>query len=215
MTSVDPLLAAVSTAVADSDSGHRLLLQSVVHTARGIFGAKASSILLLDESTGDLVFEASSGEGEEFLVGRRFPVGEGIAGWVVASGESMVVDDLAQDPLFARGIAESTRYVPETLMAAPLLHGERVLGVLEVLDRDRDRPSALDDMSLLALFASQAAVSLALVQRSRQARRVPASQRTDFDPVIALVNALDAQTGPRRDAGARLIGALAELLTGP
>ena len=68
-------------------------------------------------------------------MGRRFPAGGGIAGWVVASGEPMVVDDLSTDAAFDRALAESTEYVPDSLMAAPLISGDRVLGVLEVLDR--------------------------------------------------------------------------------
>ncbi|MEE4546726.1 GAF domain-containing protein [Streptomyces sp. V4-01] len=212
MNQPDPLIAAVSATVADSDSGHRDLLQSVVATARAIFGAQASSILLLDQSTGELVFEASSGRGENSLVGTRFPAGQGIAGWVAVSGEPMVVDDLSQETLFARDIAESTQYVPRTLMAAPLLHDEVVLGVLEVLDRAEGRPTTLDDMDLLAMFASQAAVSLALVQRNRLAQAVLRERGTEFDEVIRLVNALTQRMGPRRDAGLQLIAVLAELL---
>lgn len=95
------------------------LLQSVVDTARAIFGAQASSIMLLDPAADELIFEAVSGQGQEFLVGRRFPAGRGIAGWVAASGEPMVVDDLHDSVSFDRAIAESTGYVPNALMAAP------------------------------------------------------------------------------------------------
>lgn len=95
------------------------LLQSVVDTARAIFGAQASSILLLETEKDELVFEAVSGQGQDFLVGRRFPAGRGIAGWVAASGEPMVVDDLHDSTSFDRDIARSTGYVPDALMAAP------------------------------------------------------------------------------------------------
>ncbi|MFF4582448.1 GAF domain-containing protein [Streptomyces sp. NPDC001389] len=134
------------------------LLRSVVDTARAIFGAQASSILLLDAD--ELVFEAVSGQGQEFLVGRRFPAGRGIAGWVAASGEPMVVDDLRDSASFDRDIAESTGYVPNALMAAPLVRGDRVLGVLEVLDPSPQSRSGLPELDLLGLFARQAAVAL-------------------------------------------------------
>ncbi|MFC8273133.1 GAF domain-containing protein [Streptomyces sp. NPDC057271] len=136
------------------------LLQSVVDTARAIFGAQASSILLLDEAADELVFEAVSGQGQEFLVGRRFPGGRGIAGWVAASGEPMVVDDLHDSASFDRAVAKSTGYVPEALMAAPLIHDDRVLGVLEVLDPSPQARSGLPELDLLSLFARQAAVAL-------------------------------------------------------
>ncbi|GAB3114248.1 hypothetical protein GCM10027160_19690 [Streptomyces calidiresistens] len=136
------------------------LLQSVVDTALAIFGAEASSILLLDTAADEMVFEAVSGQGQDFLVGSRFPGGRGIAGWVAASGEPMVVDDLRDNPSFDRSLAQSTGYVPNALMAAPLVHGERILGVLEVLDPSPGARSALSELDVLALFARQAAVAL-------------------------------------------------------
>ena len=61
-------------ACSPAEESHRALLQSIVDVARAIFGAKASSVFLLDEATDELVFEAVSGEGEEDLVGMRIPV---------------------------------------------------------------------------------------------------------------------------------------------
>ncbi|WP_328946162.1 GAF domain-containing protein [Streptomyces sp. NBC_00250] len=155
------------------------LLQSVVDTARAIFGAEASSILLLEAAADELVFEAVSGQGQEFLVGRRFPAGRGIAGWVAASGEPMVVDDLHDSASFDRNVAESTGYVPNALMAAPLLHGDRVLGVLEVLDPSPQARSSLSELDLLSLFARQAAVALHVL--TTHAPRRPAPDTPD-DP---------------------------------
>jgi GAF domain-containing protein len=139
------------------------LLQSVVDVARAIFGAQASSVFLLDEDAHELVFQSVSGQGEGFLVGRRFPATSGIAGWVVASGEPMVVNDVSNQAAFDRDLAESTRYMPDSLMAAPLVHGERILGVLEVLDPAPQSRSSLNDLDLLALFARQAAAAVRVV----------------------------------------------------
>ena len=69
------LNAAVAAAALGSEERFRELLRSVVEVARAIFAAKASSILLLDEETNELVFEAVVGEGEEGLLGQRFPAG--------------------------------------------------------------------------------------------------------------------------------------------
>jgi GAF domain-containing protein len=146
------------------------LLQSVVGVARAIFGAAASSVFLLDRAANELVFQAVAGQGEQFLVGTRFPADRGIAGWVASSGDAMVVDDLADSAAFARDLAESTRYVPNALMAAPLLDRGEVLGVLEVLDPAPQSRSDLAELDLLLLFAGQAATALRMVvaQRARQ-----------------------------------------------
>lgn len=171
------------------------LLQSVVDVARAIFGAQASSVFLLDEQTHELVFQAVAGQGEDFLVGRRFPASSGIAGWVAASGEPMVVDDLARNAAFDRSLAESTRYVPGSLMAAPLIYGGRVLGVLEVLDPVAQSRSSLSELDLLALFARQAAAAL----------RVVTSRAPDASPHIGL----DLQS---RAAAEQLVASLQRLI---
>ena len=80
----DRLAAAVSAGVLPSDEQFGRLLHSIVEVARAIFGAKASSVLLFDEETDELVFAAVAGEGEQHLVGRRIPSSTGIAGWVLS-----------------------------------------------------------------------------------------------------------------------------------
>lgn len=153
-----------STPATAPDDMTRALLQSVVEVARAIFDAAASSVFLLDERARELVFQAVSGAGEDFLVGTRFPANRGIAGWVASSGQAMIVDDLNNSPAFARDLAESTRFVPTALMAAPMLHADRVLGVLEVLDPAPRSRRDLNDLDLLSLFAHQAALALRMAQ---------------------------------------------------
>ncbi len=163
------LHAAVAAGVLGTEEDHRALLQSIVSVARAIFKAKASSILLLDEDTDELVFEAAADEASESLIGRRFPSSTGIAGFVLVSRQPLVIEDVLTDPRFSRETAESTGFVPNGLMAVPLLHEERALGVLEVLDRPQDSRFTLAEMELLGLFANQAAIALDLLQRARRA----------------------------------------------
>ena len=87
----DRFQAAVAAGVLAGDELHRSLLASIVETARAIFAAKASSIFLLDEDAEELVFEAVAGEGSDDLVGKRFPADTGIAGWVLATRQPLVL----------------------------------------------------------------------------------------------------------------------------
>lgn len=204
--SADDLNAAVAAGVLGSEERFRELLRSVVEVARAIFRAKASSVLLLDEASNELVFEAVVGEGEETLLGQRFPAGTGVAGWVLATNTPLVIEDVARDPRFAKDVAEDTGYVPEGLMAVPLLHEERALGVLEVLDRQAK--FTLEEMELLGLFAAQAAVALDLLQRARDAEAALSG-----DGRLAVVARVAAALQSREDeAGARLLAALEEIL---
>ena len=178
---------AVATGMLPSEESHRALLQSIVDVARAIFGAKASSIFLLDAATDELVFEAVSGEGD--LIGMRIPSSTGIAGWVLVTGQPIVIDDLQQDPRFARQAAERTGYVPQGLMAVPLANGDTMLGVLQVLDRSKDRAFSLGEIDLLIMFANQAAIGLDLLQTARRARAV-ADQGEGGAAVVARIAAL-------------------------
>ena len=197
--------AAVAAGVLGSSESFRELLGAIVTVARSIFGAKASSILLLDEDTSELVFEAVVGEGEESLLGVRFPAGRGIAGWVLATRTPLILEDVKSDPRFAGDVAEDSGFVPSGLMAAPLLHEERALGVLEVLDRPERAHFSLQEMDLLGLFANQAAIAVDLLLRARRAERLLQEQGGDLEVVARLAEVVDGLEDERRVAGMRLL----------
>ena len=215
MTDNDDLRAAVAAGVTGSEEAFRALLGAIVEVARSIFGAKASSILLLDEEAEELVFAAVVGEGEETLVGMRFPAGTGIAGWVLATRTPLVIEDVDKDPRFASDVAEDTGYVPSGLMAAPLLFDERALGVLEVLDRPERSLFSLQEMELLGLFANQAAIAVDLLLRARAAERILDGGEGELSVVARLAASVNALEDRRREAGLELLRNLAETLGAP
>jgi len=208
--SEEELRAAVAAGVLGAEESFQGLLQSVVEVARAIFRAQASSIFLLDENTDELVFEAVAGEGADTLRGRRFPSSTGVAGWVLVARQPLVIENVGEDPRFAREAAESTGYVPKGLMAVPLLHEERALGVLEVLDRPQEAAFSLAEIELLGLFANQAAIALDLLQRARRAQA--AVQGGELAVVARIARALDEEPTRKRDATLRLLEAIEELL---
>ncbi|HEY0387857.1 MAG TPA: GAF domain-containing protein [Gaiellales bacterium] len=209
----DAMMAAVAAGVLPAEEAHRALLTSVAETARAIFGAKAASIFLYDEGTDELVFEAVAGTGADTLIGRRFPSSSGIAGWVLVTRQPLVIEDVREDPRFAKDVAADTGYVPKGIMAVPLLHEDRSLGVLEVLDRPAQAAFTLAEMDLLGLFASQAAIALDLTQATRRARSVLDGADPAMTAVARIAERLEAMDG---DAGAarRLLESLADVLEG-
>jgi GAF domain-containing protein len=208
----EELKAAVAAGVVGSEETFRELLQSVVEVARAIFSAQASSIFLLDEESDELVFEAIAGPGADTLIGQRFPSSTGIAGWVLVTRQPLVIEDVTEDPRFAKGFAETTGYVPKGLMAVPLLHEERVLGVLEVLDRPQRTQFSLVEMDLLGLFASQAAIALDLLRRARHAEAILSASGEGADVVARLATTIEGLDDEQRAAGLRLLGAVEEVL---
>jgi len=145
-------------------AGTEELLRSLTETARRLFGAAACSLALLTDDDSELLYTVAAGEGARDVTGMRIPAGQGIAGWVVQSGQPIAISDVASDPRFARRAAEQTGYVPRAILAVPVQTEHRMLGVISLLDRDARRPGAEQDMALLSLFADQAALALASVE---------------------------------------------------
>ena len=170
------------------------LLESVTALGRRVFGAAACSLAVLDQDDETLRFRCASGEGAAEVVGLELPVGRGIAGWVVSSGQPIAVHDVRADPRFAADVAESTGYVPGSILAAPLIASGEAFGVIEVLDRTP--VGGRDDLELLTLLAMHAAMVLELTRTATEP--VPA------DPASVLAEV--AHLGPpEQQAAAALL----------
>lgn len=201
-----------------TDVTERSLLQSIVEVARSVFAAAAASVFLLDEETGDLVFEAVAGEGEDELVGTSFPSGTGLAGWVAMSGQALLVDDVAKNPQFARDAAESTGYVPRSIIAAPLIRNGDCIGVLEVLDRGSRPRGDLSDVDLIGMLATEVALGLELLikLRSLTCEQQPATAGSggDLGKLRRIAARLPAATEPVASTVSRLLATADDLLAG-
>ena len=201
--------ATLALALSASRAQRQLLLQSVVDVARAIFDAQASSIFLLDETERYLVFQAVSGAGSDTLIGRRFPVDQGVAGWVLGSREPLAIDDLSTSPWFAQSLAKSTGYVPRTLLASPLLYDDHPVGVLEVLDHRAERTRILGELDVLGLFARQASMAIGLVRRVQLAL---AGGDAEHAVLLEIAEAVGALGADRRAPATRLLAAVRDVL---
>jgi len=155
----------LAVSIEDPDAS-RGLMEAVVHTAAGVFGAAAASICLVDKTTGELVYQSAWGAGAREIVGVRLPPGVGIAGQVVSSGVAEAVPDCRTDPRFATRIARGTGYVPYTMLVVPLERGGRPIGALSILDRRDGRAYRNDDLEPAELFADLAVKALDVTPNS-------------------------------------------------
>lgn len=154
------VLALEATGRALLPSSNDELLQTIVEAAAQIFGAAAASIALVDERAGEIVFRVAYGAGSETVVGMRIPLDSGIAGYVANTGQPIAISNVQTDPRFSRDTAERTGYVPRSILAMPLLVDDRVIGVMEVLDKINAASFGMQDMELLGIFARQAAIAI-------------------------------------------------------
>jgi GAF domain-containing protein len=213
MTDKGDLRAAIAAGVLAAEVSGEALLRSVVDVARAVFAARACSVMLHDPAANELEWVAVSGEGEGELEGRRLPATTGLAGWVHASGEPIIVEDVQHDPRFARSVAESTGYVPQALMVAPLLGaGESSLGVLSVLDRTPRPGLALAELDLLGRFAAQAAEAAALRGAVAGVQRILDAEQPETEALVRTAHALLGSSGASGPAAQALLSALGDVL---
>ncbi len=138
------------------------LLKLIVETAARVIDAKAGSFLLLDEENQELVVEHPLGPRAQEVDKLRVPLGHGIAGLVAVSGQPMAISNASHDPRQAADIAERIGYWPEGIICVPLIYSDRIIGVLELLDKAGGEPFSSTDLQTLGLFANLAAVAVEL-----------------------------------------------------
>lgn len=136
------------------------LLQLITESAVKILDAEAGSLLLTpEEDTKVLEFKIAVGSSGKELVGQRFPKNRGLAGEAATSAKPVIVNDAANDPRWAGEFAKG-EFSTTAVLAVPLMAQNRVIGVLEVLNKKGGGQYGPDDAELLATFAGQAAVAI-------------------------------------------------------
>ena len=136
------------------------LLDRVLHFAAQVLGAQGASALLLDEETGELTFCAALGTHSQRLLGLTVKLGEGVAGRVAQSGQVAIVNDATGDTRFSRRIDARTGFTTRNLICVPIKVRDRVLGVIEVVNREDGSSFSRADAEVLKAVANQAAIAL-------------------------------------------------------
>jgi signal transduction histidine kinase len=135
------------------------LLKNILQSAVDILNCEAGSLLLVDEQTDELVFRVTVGPVAADLVGQRMAPGAGIVGKSFKSRQPVTVNNVQQSSDWYSGTDQHTSFQTRTVLATPLEVKNTVIGVIEVINRLDGQPFTYDDQSLLAAFASQAAVA--------------------------------------------------------
>jgi len=129
------------------------LLEQILANARATINANDGSLLVLDEDTNELVFVISQGDvPQEHLHWRRLPAGQGIAAWVVKHRCATIVNATHGDERFYGNIDDELQFNTNSVLAAPLIGGGRVLGVIELLNKHDDKLFSMGDQTLLSLL---------------------------------------------------------------
>ncbi|MEJ2706263.1 MAG: GAF domain-containing protein [Anaerolineales bacterium] len=136
------------------------LLNRILTSATEILNCEAGSLFLLDEQTNELVFEVVIGPVAENLVGQRLPQGKGVVGKAVESGEPILVNDVRSHKEWFQQTDQQTGFTTRDLMVVPMKLKERVVGVIEVINKADGSPFDKNDQDLLTTFTSQATIAI-------------------------------------------------------
>lgn len=157
-------------------------LKAIARSAADVLDSHASSVLLFDPLRNKLVFKATIGDSAESLLGKEFDADRGIAGRVLATGRPEISADVPDDPDFYSEFDKKTAFQTERLIAAPLRHAGRVIGVVEVLNKKNNRPFDERDLETLGVFANLAAVSAGNAQSHENLKKENLGLREGAQP---------------------------------
>jgi signal transduction histidine kinase len=135
------------------------LLQFIIGTAADLVESEAASVMLVDENTHELFFAAATGSDPRELAGIPVPLEGSIAGTIVREDRPLIINDVTADPRHFRQVGEKTGFQVRSLIGVPMRIRERVLGVLEAVNK-RQGVFNEADLQTLSIIASLAAVAI-------------------------------------------------------
>ena len=134
------------------------VLNSITHQIKETMEVEACTLLILDEQSGELVFEAASGMGAEQLIGFRLEPQQGIAGWVIHEGRPALLNDVQGDSRFFPGIDKLLNMQTRSVACVPLRIKDKAIGVIEAVNKfngqfDQETLQLLDSLASTAAMA--------------------------------------------------------------
>ncbi|MFQ5863800.1 MAG: SpoIIE family protein phosphatase [bacterium] len=137
------------------------LIGLVMEKAQSVMKAEASSVMLIKEDKKILECAVALGKvGDQVKKKMHLQVGEGVAGWVAAHGKPQIVRDVLKDPRFSPKLDKTTGFHTRSILAAPLMVKDKIIGVAEVINRIDGKAFQEDDLELFSTFCRQVAMAI-------------------------------------------------------
>lgn len=136
------------------------LLEQILESAVDILSCEAGTLFLMDNQTDELIFEVVHGPVAEALVGQRLAPGTGLAGQAVTTGRPVIANDAKRRMEWSETSDENTGFNTQDLLVVPMRIQDRVIGVIEVINKTNGAPFTSADQELLLAFTSQATIAI-------------------------------------------------------
>ncbi len=136
------------------------LLQIIIQSATELTDTEACSIMLIDRHTGELRFAESTGGVSKSLKQMSVPLENSIAGWIVRTDKPFLIRDVKNDERWNPQVDRTLNFETRSILGIPLKVREKVIGVLEVLNKRAEQGFTQDDIQITTTLASQAAIAI-------------------------------------------------------
>jgi diguanylate cyclase (GGDEF)-like protein len=159
------------------------ILRIIMEKMAQFFGPERWSMLMVDQEAKQLYYAIAVGEDAESLRALRIPLGEGVAGWVAATGNTLVVPDVSSDAQWSAFSRAHPELNIQSIACIPISSGTTTLGVIQLLNSKFDLMSEYSN-SFLRILCDYAAIA---IQNARSVKLI--HELTITDDCTSLFNA--------------------------
>lgn len=144
------------------------LLKESLDVIQKVMNVEASSLMLSDEYTGELIISIPTGPVKKKITGERIEYGTGIGGWVIKNETSFYSNDPQNSEIFAGDLTDE--FTTQNIICVPLVDRRgHVFGVMQAINRLDD--SGFDDKDV-PVFQSLADHVAIAIERTRELEKV-------------------------------------------
>ncbi|MFL7793939.1 MAG: GAF domain-containing protein [Anaerolineae bacterium] len=167
---------------------NEILDVAAVSIRRG-FGYFNIALFLVDSAAEQVVLHSVAG-GHAIVMRRGYhqPIGEGIVGWVAETGETLLVNDVAQESRY-RPTSPTIKPVGSEL-AVPIMRGDEVIGVLDIRNLERGA-FGQNDVEAMEALADQLAIAIDNARLYEETQRRVAELTAIQETNLRVVSELD------------------------
>jgi two-component system sensor histidine kinase HydH len=156
------------SSLVNSSLDTQVVLNHALMSVEQWLDAEVSSIFEVDKARGELFFRLARGTGADRIKPLRLSIGEGIAGWVAQTEQPLICADPYGDPRFSRQFDEKSGFCTRSILCVPLKSQDRLIGVLEVLNKQGGRGFTADDLEMLTMLSNMIGPALENAQLYRR-----------------------------------------------
>jgi len=150
------------------------VLKSVMDVTTQAMQVEASSLVLIDEETNELLFHVTEGKKAKIIKTIRMKAGEGIVGWVIKEGKPVLVNDVSKDKRFYKAADKKSGFITKSILCVPMSTPDKCLGAVEVINKMNDEKFDDADRIFLDAIASQAAIA---IENAKLHKRIVKNER--------------------------------------